>query len=117
MPKGYTDGAWAFNATREFRNVFFLPRGKKKFTPRVIIMLLQIVKAPMMYYLHPDVSMTKGNGTAQVGPYLDMPDNSASGDLWNPPDTESTMGISFDGSTARGMMRPMQGRQLYLVVR
>ena len=80
-------------------------------------MLLQIVKAPMMYYLPPDVSMTKGNGTAQVGPYLDMPDNSASGDLWNPPDTESTMGISFDGSTARGMMRPMQGRQLYLVVR
>ena len=30
----------------------------------------------------------------------DMPDNSASGDLWNPPDTESTMGISFDNCEA-----------------
>lgn len=32
-----------------------------------------------------------------MGPAIDMPDNTASGDMWNPPDTESTMGISFDG--------------------
>eukprot|EP00293_Proteomonas_sulcata_P005107 CAMPEP_0184330796 /NCGR_PEP_ID=MMETSP1049-20130417/144371_1 /TAXON_ID=77928 /ORGANISM="Proteomonas sulcata, Strain CCMP704" /LENGTH=68 /DNA_ID=CAMNT_0026653249 /DNA_START=487 /DNA_END=693 /DNA_ORIENTATION=- len=54
-----------------------------------------------MYYLHPEASMFKGNGTAQMGPYLDMPDNTASGDLWNPPDTESTMGISFDNCEAK----------------
>ena len=38
---------------------------------------------------------TQGGGEPQIGNYLDMPDNTASGDLWNPPDTESTMGISY----------------------
>mmetsp|Transcript_26175 Transcript_26175/g.53196 ORF Transcript_26175/g.53196 Transcript_26175/m.53196 type:complete len:83 (-) Transcript_26175:144-392(-) len=53
-----------------------------------------------LYYLHPDVSFFKGGGEPQMGPTIDMPDNTASGDMWNPPDTESTMGISFDGSDA-----------------
>lgn len=42
----------------------------------------------------------QGGGEPQIGNYLDMPDNTASGDLWNPPDTESTMGISYDGCEA-----------------
>ena len=42
----------------------------------------------------------QGNGEPQLGPALDMPDNSAAGDLWNPPDTESTMGISYDNCEA-----------------
>ena len=55
----------------------------------------------------------QGNGEPQLGSVLDMPDNSAAGDVWNPPDTESTMGISFDGSDgvddeARGMRPVMQ---------
>jgi hypothetical protein len=29
--------------------------------------------APMLYYLHPDVSFFKGNGFTTIGPYLDMP--------------------------------------------
>ena len=33
----------------------------------------------MLYYLHPDVSFFKGNGFKALGPYLDMPDNSAAG--------------------------------------
>lgn len=35
----------------------------------------------MLYYLHPDVSFFKGNGFKALGPYLDMPDNSAAGDV------------------------------------
>jgi hypothetical protein len=35
----------------------------------------------MLYYLHPDVSFFKGNGEPQMGAILDMPDNSASGDV------------------------------------
>ena len=35
----------------------------------------------MLYYLHPDVSFFKGNGEPQLGAILDMPDNSASGDV------------------------------------
>ena len=37
--------------------------------------------AQQLYYLHPDVSFFKGNGFKQIGPYLDMPDNSAAGDV------------------------------------
>eukprot|EP00960_Hanusia_phi_P030303 748509-Hanusia_phi.AAC.2 len=58
--------------------------------------LFVVARAPALYYLHPDVSFFKGNGFKQLGPYLDMPDNSAAGDVWNPPDTESTSGISYD---------------------
>ena len=32
-----------------------------------------------------------------------QPDNTASGDVWNPPDTESTMGISYDGCEAEAV--------------
>jgi len=56
--------------------------------------------AQQLYYLHPDVSFFKGNGFKTIGPYLDMPDNSAAGDVWNPPDTESTSGISYDNCEA-----------------
>lgn len=59
-----------------------------------------MVNSPQLYYLHPDVSFFKGNGFKALGPSLDMPDNSASGDVWNPPDTESTSGISFDNCEA-----------------
>eukprot|EP00960_Hanusia_phi_P077974 768762-Hanusia_phi.AAC.5 len=38
-------------------------------------------ESPMLYYLHPDVSFFKGNGFKALGPYLDMPDNSAAGDV------------------------------------
>eukprot|EP00339_Tiarina_fusa_P021482 CAMPEP_0117045932 /NCGR_PEP_ID=MMETSP0472-20121206/31773_1 /TAXON_ID=693140 ORGANISM="Tiarina fusus, Strain LIS" /NCGR_SAMPLE_ID=MMETSP0472 /ASSEMBLY_ACC=CAM_ASM_000603 /LENGTH=53 /DNA_ID=CAMNT_0004758117 /DNA_START=15 /DNA_END=176 /DNA_ORIENTATION=+ len=38
------------------------------------------------------------NGESQIGPVLDMPDNTAAGTLYNPPDTESCCGMSFDGS-------------------
>jgi len=41
-----------------------------------------------------------GGGEPTLGGYLDMPDNTASGDVWNPPDTESTMGISYDNCEA-----------------
>jgi hypothetical protein len=77
----------------------------------------------MLYYLHPDVSFFKGNGFTALGPYLDMPDNSSAGNVsrhistyrfpenrttililflqvWNPPDTESTSGISYDNCEA-----------------
>jgi len=37
--------------------------------------------AQQLYYLHPDVSFFKGNGFKTIGPYLDMPDNSAAGDV------------------------------------
>jgi hypothetical protein len=50
----------------------------------------------MLYYLHPDVGFFKGNGFKSIGPYLD----SAAGDVWNPPDTESSNGISFDNCEA-----------------
>ena len=40
--------------------------------------------AQQLYYLHPDVSFFKGNGFKQIGPYLDMPDNSAAGDVSYP---------------------------------
>ena len=74
----------------------------------------------MLYYLHPDVSFFKGNGEPQMGAILDMPDNSASGDVsiwslqvytftvsnlffqvWNPPDTESTYGFNYDNCEAK----------------
>mmetsp|Transcript_26964 Transcript_26964/g.67998 ORF Transcript_26964/g.67998 Transcript_26964/m.67998 type:complete len:81 (+) Transcript_26964:1-243(+) len=65
------------------------------------IMLFIIPKqAPMLYYLHPDVSFFKGDGFKSIGPALDMPDNSAAGDVWNPPDTESTSGVSYDNCEA-----------------
>jgi hypothetical protein len=35
-----------------------------------------------------------------------MPDNSAAGDVWNPPDTESTMGISYDNCEAEEAVGP-----------
>ncbi len=77
--------------------------------------------APMLYYLHPDVSFFKGNGEPQLGSVLDMPDNSAAGDVrhlflvnfqirndlicllqvWNPPDTESTYGFNYDNCEAK----------------
>ncbi len=41
--------------------------------------------SPMLYYLHPDVSFFKGNGFKAIGPYLDMPDNSAAGDVRSKP--------------------------------
>jgi len=59
-----------------------------------------VASAPQLYYLHPDVSFFKGDGFKALGPYLDMPDNSAAGDVWNPPDTESTSGISYDNCEA-----------------
>mmetsp|Transcript_34638 Transcript_34638/g.80965 ORF Transcript_34638/g.80965 Transcript_34638/m.80965 type:complete len:80 (+) Transcript_34638:180-419(+) len=59
-----------------------------------------MARGPMLYYLHPDVSFFKGGGFKQLGPALDMPDNSAAGDVWNPPDTESTSGISYDNCEA-----------------
>ena len=40
--------------------------------------------AQQLYYLHPDVSFFKGNGFKQIGPYLDMPANSAAGDVSYP---------------------------------
>ena len=48
-----------------------------------------------------------------------MPDNSAAGDLWNPPDTESTMGISYDNCEAAVGPRaaPLQGQIMYMIVR
>ncbi len=76
----------------------------------------------MLYYLHPDVSFFKGNGEPQLGSVLDMPDNSAAGDVsdfvpehvigygvdldrllqvWNPPDTESTYGFNYDNCEAK----------------
>lgn len=61
----------------------------------------------ILYYLHPEVSFFKGGGEPQMGPALDMPDNTASGDMWNPPDTESTAGISFDNCEAKAMNGPM----------
>jgi hypothetical protein len=48
------------------------------------------MRAPTLYYLHPSVSMTKGNGEPQIGNYLDMPDNSAAGDVSLPSDPPST---------------------------
>eukprot|EP00295_Goniomonas_pacifica_P036266 CAMPEP_0175969526 /NCGR_PEP_ID=MMETSP0108-20121206/40528_1 /TAXON_ID=195067 ORGANISM="Goniomonas pacifica, Strain CCMP1869" /NCGR_SAMPLE_ID=MMETSP0108 /ASSEMBLY_ACC=CAM_ASM_000204 /LENGTH=59 /DNA_ID=CAMNT_0017298353 /DNA_START=14 /DNA_END=193 /DNA_ORIENTATION=+ len=38
------------------------------------------------------------NGLSQMGPYQDMPENTAAGTLYNPPDTETCCGISYDGS-------------------
>jgi hypothetical protein len=35
----------------------------------------------MLYYLHTDVSLFKGSGFKQLGSYIDMPDNSAAGDV------------------------------------
>lgn len=42
-------------------------------------MFLQQIQS--LYGGSPNVSMFKGSGTAQQGPYLDMPDNSSSGDV------------------------------------
>jgi hypothetical protein len=42
---------------------------------------MNVAAGPMLYYLHPDVSLFKGSGFKQLGPYIDMPDNSASGDV------------------------------------
>ena len=45
-------------------------------------MVLQLFfKGPLLYYLHPEVSMFKGGGEPQLGPAIDMPDNTASGDV------------------------------------
>ena len=42
---------------------------------------MNVASGPMLYYLHPDVSFFKGNGFTALGPYLDMPDNSAAGNV------------------------------------
>ena len=42
---------------------------------------MNVASGPMLYYLHPDVSFFKGSGFKQLGPYIDMPDNSAAGDV------------------------------------
>ncbi len=42
---------------------------------------MNVAAGPMLYYLHPDVSFFKGSGFKQLGPYIDMPDNSAAGDV------------------------------------
>ena len=42
---------------------------------------MNVASGPMLYYLHPDVSFFKGGGFKQLGPYIDMPDNSAAGDV------------------------------------
>mmetsp|Transcript_62675 Transcript_62675/g.91895 ORF Transcript_62675/g.91895 Transcript_62675/m.91895 type:complete len:81 (+) Transcript_62675:7-249(+) len=74
------------------------------FTIRVMLFYIAPAGAQQLYYLHPDVSFFKGNGFKQLGPYLDMPDNSSAGDVWNPPDTESTSGISYDNCEAPPQM-------------
>jgi hypothetical protein len=42
---------------------------------------MNVAAGPMLYYLHPDVSFFKGSGFKQLGPYIDMPDKSAAGDV------------------------------------
>ena len=43
--------------------------------------MLFIQHLQSLYGGSPNVSMFKGGGTAQMGSYLDMPDNSSSGDV------------------------------------
>lgn len=45
------------------------------------LQFFKVVAGPQLYYLHPDVSFFKGDGFKAIGPALDMPDNSASGDV------------------------------------
>jgi hypothetical protein len=42
---------------------------------------MNVASAPMLYYLHNDASFFKGNGFMTIGPYIDMPDNSAEGNV------------------------------------
>eukprot|EP00960_Hanusia_phi_P052503 761498-Hanusia_phi.AAC.2 len=48
-----------------------------------------------LYGGSPNVSMFKGDGTAQLGAIVDMPDNTSSGEVWNPPDGESCCGVRY----------------------
>jgi len=45
------------------------------------LQFFKVLPQRILYYLHPDVSFFKGNGEPQMGPFLDMPDNTASGDV------------------------------------
>jgi hypothetical protein len=62
------------------------------------------MRAPILYYLHPEVSMFKGNGEPQIGNYLDMPDNSAAGDvspISHPPSQTPRSTLHFDVTLGR----------------
>ena len=48
-----------------------------------------------LYGGSPNVSFFKGDGEPQLGSILDMPDNSSSGAIWDPPDGESCCGVRY----------------------
>jgi hypothetical protein len=62
---------------------------------------MNVADGPMLYYLHPDVSFFKGSGFKQLGPYIDMPDNSAAGDVSQHFFHGLMMPISFNGIPLR----------------
>ena len=48
-----------------------------------------VQRLQQLYGGSPNVSFFKGDGEPQLGSILDMPDNSSSGAIWDPPDGES----------------------------
>ena len=47
-----------------------------------------VQRLQQLYGGSPNVSFFKGDGEPQLGSILDMPDNSSSGAIWDPPDGE-----------------------------